>query len=195
MPKIQFIVFLVIVLSVYAAMHGFVYWRIASGLSLSPGQRLALKWTMAALAMLFIAAEFISRLTPVRPLLFTASVWLGVMAIALTFFLVEMLASLVLPGLRRHLVLGAMALVLLVSAFSLVNVALGPVVREKRIAVSGLPEALNGFTIVQLSDLHLGNLSSPAGMRRIVGRVNAMNPDLVWLSHEHEPWRPPTDRR
>jgi N-acyl homoserine lactone hydrolase len=25
--------------------------------------------------------------------------------------------------------------------------------------------------------------------------VRAMDPELVWLSHEHEPWRPPTDRR
>jgi predicted MPP superfamily phosphohydrolase len=182
MPKMQFIIFLVIVLSVYAGMHGFVYWRIASGLSLSPGQRLALKWVMAALGLLFIAAEFITRLTPVRPLLFVASVWLGVMAIALTFFLFEMLASLLLPGLRRRLVLGAMALVLLVGAFSLANVALGPVLREKRIAISGLPQALNGFSIVQLSDLHLGNLASPAGMRRVVDRVNALNPDLVCVT-------------
>jgi hypothetical protein len=104
------------------------------------------------------------------------------MAIALTLFLIELPASLLLPGLRRQLVLGALALILLLSVFSLVNVALGPVLREKRIAVRGLPAALNGFTIVQLSDLHLGNLSSQEGMRRVVERVNALNPDLVCIT-------------
>ena len=39
MPKMYFVVFIVIVLTVYAGMHGFVYWRLASGLSLTAGQR------------------------------------------------------------------------------------------------------------------------------------------------------------
>ena len=55
MSKLYFVVFIVIVLSVYAAMHGFVYWRLATGLSLSPGQRLALKWLLFGGALIFVA--------------------------------------------------------------------------------------------------------------------------------------------
>jgi N-acyl homoserine lactone hydrolase len=38
-----------------------------------------------------------------------------------------------------------------------------------------------------------GELDEPTtdGQRLVL----AMDPELVWLSHEHQPWRPPTDRR
>jgi predicted MPP superfamily phosphohydrolase len=182
MPKLQFIVFLAIVLSVYAAMHLFVYWRVASGLSLAPGQRLALKWVLAAGAFLFIAGEFLSRLASFRAVLCAGSIWLGMLAIALSVFLIELLLSLLLPQQRRLLVLAALALVLLVSAFSLINAALGPVVREKRVPLRGLPPELNGFTIVQISDLHVGNLTSMRRLRRIVEKTNALDPDLVCVT-------------
>ena len=57
MPKLYFVVFIVIALSVYTAMHGFVYWRLASGLSLTSGQRLALKLLLVAGALTFIAGR------------------------------------------------------------------------------------------------------------------------------------------
>ena len=42
MPKLYFVFFIAIALSVYTAIHGFVYWRVASGLSMTSGQCLAL---------------------------------------------------------------------------------------------------------------------------------------------------------
>lgn len=177
-----FVVFLVIVLSVYTAMHGFVYWRLASGLSLTPGQRLALKLLLIAGALTFVTAELLSRLTPIYPLLYIGSTWLGVMAIAMTVFLLETALALFFPHQRRLLVLAALAIVFLISTFSLLNVALGPVLRQVKIPVRGLPADLEGFSIVQLSDLHLGDLTSPERLRRIVDRVNALKPDLICVT-------------
>ena len=174
MSKMYFVVFLAIVLSVYAAMHGFVYWRLASGLSLTGGQRLALKLLLIAAALTFIAGEFLSRLTPAYPLLFAGSLWLGVLAIALAVFLLEMFFSLLFPQQRRLLVLAALAIIFIISAVSVLNVALGPVLRQVKIPVRNLAPGLEGFTIVQLSDLHLGNLTSARQLRRIVERVNAL---------------------
>jgi predicted MPP superfamily phosphohydrolase len=182
MPKLYFVVFIVIVLSVYMAMHGFVFWRIASGLSLSPNQRLFLKLLLLVGALTFIAGEFISRLTPVYPLLYVGSIWLGVIAIALAVFLTETIISLLFSRQRRLLVLAALAAVLLISAFSAINVALGPVLRQVRIPLRNLAPELEGFTIVQLSDLHLGNLTSARQLRRIVDRVNALKPDLICVT-------------
>jgi predicted MPP superfamily phosphohydrolase len=182
MPKMYFVLFIVIVLTVYAGMHGFVYWRLAGGLSLTSGQRTALKLLLLAGALSFLAGEFLSRLTPMTPLLYVGSVWLGIMAIALAFFLLEMILSLLFPQQRRLLVLAALAVVFLVSAFSAANAALGPVVRELRVPMQGLPPELDGFTIVQLSDLHLGNLTSVKRLRRIVKRTNELKPDLVCVT-------------
>ena len=65
MPKLYFVIFIVIALSIYSAMHWFVYQRIAAGLALSVGQRLALKIVMLAGASSFILAEFVSRQKPI----------------------------------------------------------------------------------------------------------------------------------
>ncbi|MCJ7525339.1 MAG: metallophosphoesterase [Candidatus Aminicenantes bacterium] len=182
MSKLYFVVFIAIVLSVYTAMHGFIYWRLVSGLSLTSGQRLALKLLLVAGALTFIAAEFLSRLTSAYPLLYAGSLWLGVLAIALAVFLLELAFSLLFPQQRRLLVLAALALVFIISAISVLNVALGPVLRQVKIPVRGLAADLEGFTIVQLSDLHLGNLTSARQLRRVVDRVNALKPDLICVT-------------
>ena len=182
MSKLYFAVFIAIVLSVYTAMHGFVYWRLASGLSLTSGQRLALKIFLVAGALTFIVAEFLSRLTSAYPLLYAGSLWLGVLAIALAVFMLELAGSLLFPQQRRLLVLAALAMVFIISAISVLNVALGPVLRQVKIPVRGLAADLQGFSIVHLSDLHLGNLTSARQLRRIVDRVNALQPDLICVT-------------
>jgi predicted MPP superfamily phosphohydrolase len=182
MSKWSFVLFLAIALSVYAAMHGFVYWRLATGLALTPGQRSLLKLLLAVGALSFVAGEFLSRVVANRTLLCAGSVWLGILAIALAVFLVEMALSLLIPQQRRLLVLAALALVSLVSAFSVVNAALGPVSRERRVPIPGLAPEMDGFTIVQLSDLHVGNLTSMRRLRRIVEQANALKPDLVCVT-------------
>jgi len=182
MPKLYFVFFIVIALSIYAGMHGFVYWRIASGLSLPGGQRLALKLLLVAGALAFVSAEFLTRLTPIYPYLFAGSVWLGVLAISLAAFLPELLLSSLFPQQRRLFVLGALAVVFIITACSVVNVALGPVWRDVKIPVRNLPREMEGFTIVQLSDLHLGNLASRGRLARIVRSVNAMKPDLICVT-------------
>ena len=182
MSKLYFVFFIVIVLIVYTAMHGFVYWRLASGLSLASGQRLALKLLLIAGALIFVAAEFLSRLAPFYPLLYAGSLWLGAIAIALAVFLPELVLSLLFPHQRRLFVLAALAIVFLISAFSMLNVALGPVLRQVKIPVRGLAADLDGFTIVQLSDLHLGNLTSVKQLQRIVASVNALQPDLICVT-------------
>jgi len=182
MPKLYFVIFIVVVLSVYAAMHGFVYWRVASGLALTSGQRLALKLLLAAGALTFIAGEFLSRLIPAYHLLYLGSLWLGVISVALAVFLPEFILSLIFSRQRRLFVLASLVMVLAISAFSLLNVALGPVLRQVRIPVRGLDPGLEGFSIVHLSDLHLGNLTRAKQLRRIVERVNALKPDLICIT-------------
>lgn len=52
-----------------------------------------------------------------------------------------------------------------------------------------LPRALDGFRIVQLSDLHLGPLTSSAQLNRAIEVANNLNPDIIaltgdYISHE-----------
>lgn len=182
MPKMYFVIFIVIVLSVYGAMHWFIYQRIASGLVFSPGQRLALKLFLLAGGLSFFLGELISRQKPIHLLRLIGSIWLGIVAIALAAFVLEALLSLLLPNRRRVLVLAALALSFLVSAFSIFNGQRQPVVRRLEVPVRNLPAGLVGMTIVHLSDLHLGNLISIERLRRIVSQVNELNADLICVT-------------
>ncbi|MFA6092078.1 MAG: metallophosphoesterase [Elusimicrobiota bacterium] len=57
-----------------------------------------------------------------------------------------------------------------------------PLLREVEIRLPGLPSALEGFTVLQLSDLHLESGSRMRAFARLVDRINALSPDLVALT-------------
>lgn len=50
------------------------------------------------------------------------------------------------------------------------------------VPLAKLPRALDGFTIVQLSDLHTGMTIGRDFVQRVVARANALKPDLVALT-------------
>lgn len=52
-------------------------------------------------------------------------------------------------------------------------------ISERRIAIGRLPEAFEGFRIVQVSDLHFYEHSSPEYYERVVAEVNRLNPDVI----------------
>lgn len=52
-------------------------------------------------------------------------------------------------------------------------------VRRETLYFSDLPEAFNGFTITQLSDIHSGSFSSQKGVEKGVALVNAQKSDLI----------------
>ena len=53
---------------------------------------------------------------------------------------------------------------------------------DVEIELAKLPKALDGFTIVQLSDLHVGMTIDRAFVQRVVDRANALAPDLIALT-------------
>lgn len=55
-------------------------------------------------------------------------------------------------------------------------------VREVLVPVAGLPVALQGFSIVQITDLHVGPTIKRGYLQAIVERVNALQPDVVAIT-------------
>jgi hypothetical protein len=53
---------------------------------------------------------------------------------------------------------------------------------EVEIALPKLPRALDGFTIVQISDLHVGLTIDQAFVQRVVDHTNRLAPDLIALT-------------
>lgn len=57
-----------------------------------------------------------------------------------------------------------------------------PDVRTVEISLPGLPASLDGISIVQLSDMHIGPLLQGDWLRGVVAKTNAQAPDLVVLT-------------
>ena len=73
----------------------------------------------------------------------------------------------------------ALGAALVSNLAGLVTALRPPVLRTVEVPVRDLPEGLDGFRIVQISDLHLGPLVPAARVDRLVVRANALAPDLV----------------
>lgn len=57
------------------------------------------------------------------------------------------------------------------------------VVKETDIVSEEIPRSFDGYTIVQLSDFHIGTYGrSPETVREIVDRVNALHPDAIFFT-------------
>ncbi|MDO8804405.1 MAG: metallophosphoesterase [Elusimicrobiota bacterium] len=65
--------------------------------------------------------------------------------------------------------------------------------RPKRVEVmvKGLPRALDGFTIIQISDLHLGRMIKLERLEKIADTINELRPDLVVFTGDFSESREP----
>lgn len=71
---------------------------------------------------------------------------------------------------------------LAISALGLFNARRLAQVVEVKVPLAGLPPALHGFRIAQISDIHVGPTIKRDYLARIVARVNALEPDLVAIT-------------
>jgi len=76
----------------------------------------------------------------------------------------------------------ATGLALLVTLAGFVNARRTAKVVDVDVPFPGLPDALHGFTIVQLSDVHVGPTIKRRYIERIVERVNALEADVVAIT-------------
>jgi uncharacterized protein len=80
------------------------------------------------------------------------------------------------------------SLVALAGGLSIVDESQDPVVERVLIPIRGLHPALEGFSIVQMSDIHLLPYTRPDLLRRSVAMANALKPDLTVLTGDYV-WR------
>ncbi|WP_095957191.1 metallophosphoesterase [Corallococcus macrosporus] len=69
-----------------------------------------------------------------------------------------------------------------VTGFGMWSAFHPPVVNEVAVKLPGLPKALDGFTIVHLSDIHVGPVIRRPFMDELVRRCNALRPDLTCIT-------------
>lgn len=74
--------------------------------------------------------------------------------------------------------IGAMA----VSAYGVSQAIMVPEVRRVPVAIKDLPPALEGFRLVQLTDLHISRLFDARWVTAVVNRTDELKPDLVVIT-------------
>lgn len=84
--------------------------------------------------------------------------------------------------LSRAVAGGALAATTGVSSYGVWRAYTPPEIEEVVIRLKRLPKALDGFTIVQVSDIHVGPLVRRQFMDDMVARCNALKPDLMAIT-------------
>ena len=73
-------------------------------------------------------------------------------------------------------------LALAVSVLGFLNARRTPAVVRVNVPIAGLPAALHGFTLAQISDVHVGPTIKHAFLQRIVATVNTLGADVVAIT-------------
>lgn len=73
-------------------------------------------------------------------------------------------------------------LALVVTLLGFLNARRTPAVVRVDVPIVGLPAALHGFTLAQISDIHVGPTIKHAFLQRIVARVNTIGADVVAIT-------------
>jgi len=189
-------IFLGIFAIVIALSHFYLFARISYFLQLMDGQRRFAALLLGCLAVLTFISIPISRVLPREAETAFAWVVFPWMGLAL-LMIVAMLATDVLwlliklappPPMhdpdRRLLIQRAFGITALgasglLGAFSLWNGLRQVTVKPLTVRLNRLPKSLDGFKIVQITDLHIGPIIDGEWLRQIVDRVNALKPDII----------------
>ena len=182
---------LLIPVLIVALLHVYIGVRLLPGLPVPMiVHSLAVLWLIAS-TLLMPAALMARRLsTPWADQLS----WVGMMAmgffsslLVLTiardlFLLVTLAIGRRPPGLTGYSALGAIALALAVTVIGFFQARGLAKVKEVDVPIANLPDALHGFTIAQISDIHVGPTIKRPYIDRIVDRVNSLAPDAIAIT-------------
>jgi predicted MPP superfamily phosphohydrolase len=180
-------------------LHGYVAWSLLPALALTPaGLSLALIVLLAS--ALLVPAPLLIRLSTLPERYGDALAWAGYLAMgAFSTLLVLCLlrdALLLAAGafdllwpqllhvapLRRDSALAVLALAAGICLVGFLNARRVARVVHVDLPIENLPPALSGFTIVQLSDIHVGPTIKRSYLEAIVREVNALEADVIALT-------------
>ena len=208
MPRwISFLLFFIPVLVLLAAGHVFLYRRLVRDVT---GRRGLHRAAQVLFTVGFLGAVGTRALGAVLPsetarrvgIVFL--VWMGVILYLLMFTLAVELARKALEWrarrrapatpppeppsperrvlLARGLAVGAGLAGAAVSSHGAWRAFHPPDVRDIPVRLPGLPKALEGFTLVQLTDIHIGGVLQRRFVDELVARTNALKPDLIAIT-------------
>jgi predicted MPP superfamily phosphohydrolase len=195
------LVFLLLFGSVIGAGHYYLVRRLVVEASLSPGLQATLVWGVGLAALLLILQPIAERLLKPpgsRVIAWPASIWMGLffylfLLVAFSDLLI-FLVGLATPkplraaeglpvadsfDLGRWRAAGVFLVALVFVAVGLRGGLTRPRLKRVELRLARWPAALDGFRIVQISDVHIGPILARGFARQLTQRVNALEPDAI----------------
>jgi hypothetical protein len=178
-----------------ALLHGYVGWRLIPSLAAWPAAGPLLGLLLAVSTLLLPLGLLGRRLR--WPGARSALAWAGMLAMGLfsSLFVLTVLRDLLLllssalsavwpgsplpPGIAQATAWAVLAAAALATGLGAWNARRTAAVVRVDVPVAGLPDALHGFTIAQISDVHVGPTIRGAYLQAIVDRVNRLGADMV----------------
>jgi uncharacterized protein len=176
------------------SLPGYIGWRLLSGLSVGTVGIIAGILLLIG-CCLFIPFSMQTRALPNRKFADRLA-WVGLTAMGFfsTLFVLTLLRDLVLvcarlflSADRAHLwalpsAQATLCLTVLMTATGMFVARRRPGVTEVKIPIANLPQGLHGFSIAQISDVHVGPTIKRGFVEGVVQRVNALNPDVIAIT-------------
>ena len=172
---------------IYGGAHLYVYWRLVQPLKLTGGPVWAVRLGLLVLFLSFPIIHFVLRRNTGAMLSaanFVSSVWMGMIVyLVLGTFVYDVACVLTWGALPvgRMMTTIVAGLAAAITVYGLIEARwIG--VTNLPVRMPGLPAHLEGFRIVQLSDVHLGRIVRGTRLEKIVNQVNALQPDLIVIT-------------
>ena len=200
--------FFIVFITLLGIMHGYVGWKIFSGLNLN-----------SSLAIIGIILLAILTLLPVLPILFRYNGYessfldklsligytsLGFFTLSFvaflskdllfkvwgfisSFFSADVKQQMALDAdkrefLEKSLSIGILTLVGPATAYGFYSARKGPTIINQDIYLKNLPDSFENFTIAQISDLHVGPTIKKPYVEKVVNQISNLNPDLIAIT-------------
>ncbi|SDD79236.1 metallophosphoesterase [Paraburkholderia lycopersici] len=195
MPRLSFLVRFI---AIGVLLHAYVGFRLIPDLPVATaGKWLAVLWLV--LSVLFIPPGMLARRIQRQPL-GDRLAWIGMLAMGFfsSLLMLTVVRDIVLASAmtvealwpsavdlatwRTFSAAAVIALAFLSTAFGFFNARRRARVRNVEVPIRGLPAALDGFTIVQLSDIHVGPTIKHGYVDAIVRAVNQLDADVVAIT-------------
>jgi predicted MPP superfamily phosphohydrolase len=177
-----------------ALLHTYIGWRLIPAMRLAPDGAAFGIVLLAASAALVATGLFASRLKRFRcaeQLTWAGLLAMGLFSSLLVLTVLRDVALMVLAvagrgvdpaGFERASAIGVPLLALAVTLVGLVNARRVAQVVEVAVPIAGLPAAFDGYSIVQISDIHVGPTIKRGYLNAIVTKVNALKPDAIAIT-------------
>jgi uncharacterized protein len=180
---------IIVILSLLALLHAYIGWRVLPDLPVPTVVRL-LGGLWLAISLVLVPTGLLARAIRRQPLADRLA-WAGLLALGLfssllvltllrdAALLLAMLVGMRSPAFIAWSAAAVPLLGVLVTLIGFINARRTASVVDVDVPINDLPDALHGFTIAQISDIHIGPTIKHNYLEAIVDKVNRLDADMI----------------